>query len=78
MFPKVILTQKKLLRFAVKVSAAPTFSILKRPEEKKLVEQMHQNARFVEDVVRKCVQFLREKYPKRYCVVKCVSLRIYS
>jgi len=53
--------------------SSPTFSILKRPEEKKLVEQMHQNARFVEDVVRKCVQFLREKYPMRYCVVKCAS-----
>jgi GTP cyclohydrolase FolE2 len=53
--------------------SSPTFSILKRPEEKKLVEQMHQNARFVEDVVRKCVQFLRIKYPKRYCVVKCAS-----
>ena len=53
--------------------SSPTFSILKRPEEKKLVEQMHQNARFVEDVVRKCVQFLREKYPLRYCVVKCAS-----
>jgi GTP cyclohydrolase FolE2 len=53
--------------------SSPTFSILKRPEEKKLVEQMHQNARFVEDVVRKSVQFLREKYPDRYCVVKCAS-----
>lgn len=53
--------------------SSPTFSILKRPEEKKLVERMHQNARFVEDVVRKCVQSLREKYPKRYCVVKCTS-----
>ncbi len=53
--------------------SSPTFSILKRPEEKKLVEQMHENARFVEDVVRKCVQSLREKYSKRYCVVKCSS-----
>jgi GTP cyclohydrolase FolE2 len=53
--------------------SSPTFSILKRPEEKKLVEQMHQNARFVEDVVRKGVQFLREKYLGRYCVVKCAS-----
>ena len=53
--------------------SSPTFSILKRPEEKKLVEQMHENARFVEDVVRKCVQSLREKYPNRYCVVKCSS-----
>jgi GTP cyclohydrolase FolE2 len=46
---------------------------LKRPEEKKLVEQMHENARFVEDVVRKCVQSLRQKYPNRACVVKCSS-----
>lgn len=53
--------------------SSPVFSILKRPEEKELVETMHENARFVEDVVRKCVQSLREKYPKRYCVVKCVS-----
>ncbi len=53
--------------------SSPTFSILKRPEEKRLVEQMHENARFVEDVVRKCVQSLREKYPKRYCTVKCSS-----
>ena len=53
--------------------SSPTFSTLKRPEEKRLVEQMHVNARFVEDVVRKCVQHLREKYPARYCVVKCAS-----
>jgi GTP cyclohydrolase FolE2 len=53
--------------------SSPTYSILKRPEEKQLVEQMHTNARFVEDVVRKCVQNLREKYPKRYCAIKCAS-----
>jgi GTP cyclohydrolase I len=53
--------------------SSPTFSILKRPEEKKVVEQMHENARFVEDVVRKCVQLLRKRFSKRYCVVKCSS-----
>jgi GTP cyclohydrolase FolE2 len=53
--------------------SAPTFSLLKRPEEKEVVEKMHKNARFVEDVVRKCVQLLKEKYPERYCSVKCVS-----
>jgi len=53
--------------------SSPTFSTLKRPEEKMVVEQMHENARFVEDVVRKCVQTLRGKYPKRYCVVRCSS-----
>jgi len=53
--------------------SSPTFSLLKRPEEKEVVEKIHQNPRFVEDVVRKCVQLLKEKYPKRYCTVKCVS-----
>jgi len=53
--------------------SSPTFSILKRPEEKEVVERIHENPRFVEDVVRKCVQLLREKYPRRYCRVKCVS-----
>uniref|UniRef100_A0A832MUW8 GTP cyclohydrolase I FolE2 n=1 Tax=Fervidobacterium pennivorans TaxID=93466 RepID=A0A832MUW8_FERPE len=53
--------------------SSPTFSLLKRPEEKEVVEKIHQNPRFVEDVVRKCVQLLKEKYSGRYCKVKCVS-----
>jgi len=54
--------------------SSPTFSLLKRPEEKQVVERIHRNPKFVEDVVRTCVQLLREKYSKRYCRVKCVSL----
>jgi len=54
--------------------SSPIFSLLKRSEEKKVVEKMHENARFVEDVTRKCVQLLKEKYPNRYCKVKCVSI----
>ena len=53
--------------------SSPTFSLLKRPEEKEVVERIHQNPRFVEDVVRKCVHLLKEKFPKRICRVKCVS-----
>jgi len=53
--------------------SSPTFSLLKRPEEKEIVERIHENPRFVEDVVRQCVQLLKEKYAKRYCRVKCVS-----
>jgi len=53
--------------------SAPTFSLLKRPEEKEIVERIHKNPRFVEDVVRKCVQLLKERYPGRYCRAKCVS-----
>lgn len=53
--------------------SSPTFSLLKRPEEKEIVERIHGNPRFVEDVVRKCVQLLKGKYSGRYCKVKCVS-----
>jgi GTP cyclohydrolase I len=58
---------------AQKSFSAPTFSLLKRPEEKEIVEKIHKNAKFVEDVVRKCVQLLREKYQGQFCRVKCVS-----
>lgn len=53
--------------------SSPTYSLLKRPEEKEVVERIHKNPKFVEDVVRKCVQLLKERYPGRYCRVKCVS-----
>jgi len=53
--------------------SSQTFSLLKRQEEKEVVEKIHLNPKFVEDVVRQCVQLLKEKYPKRYCKVKCVS-----
>lgn len=62
-----------LISICSKSFSSPTFSLLKRPEEKKVVENMHENPRFVEDTVRRCVQLLKEKYPKRYCNVKCVS-----
>jgi GTP cyclohydrolase FolE2 len=44
-----------IIRVCNESFSSACFSILKRPEEKWLVEQMHENARFVEDVVRKCV-----------------------
>jgi len=53
--------------------SSPTYSLLKRFEEKEVVEKIHKNPRFVEDVVRKCVQLLKEKYPGRFCKVKCIS-----
>jgi len=62
-----------IVDIAQKSFSAPTFSLLKRPEEKEIVEKIHKNAKFVEDVVRKCVQLLREKYQGRFCRVKCVS-----
>ncbi|MEM1582975.1 MAG: GTP cyclohydrolase I FolE2 [Candidatus Bathyarchaeia archaeon] len=53
--------------------SSPTYSLLKRLEEKEVVERIHQNPKFVEDVVRRCVQLLKERYSGRYCRVKCVS-----
>ncbi|NIO36530.1 hypothetical protein GTO27_02380 [Candidatus Bathyarchaeota archaeon] len=53
--------------------SSQTFSLLKRREEKEVVEKIHREPKFVEDVVRQCVQLLKEKYPKRHCKVKCVS-----
>jgi len=53
--------------------SSPTFSLLKRPEEKQVVEEIHQNPKFVEDANRKCVALLKEKYSGRRCRVKCIS-----
>lgn len=47
---------------------------LKRKDEKELVEKMHSNPKFVEDVVRKCVSQLKEKYPGKHCSVKATSM----
>ena len=62
-----------IIEICNKSFSSPTFSLLKRPEEKEVVERIHQNPKFVEDVVRKCVQLLKEKYHGRYCKVKCIS-----
>ncbi len=42
--------------------SAPTFGILKRPDEGKLVEFAHERPRFVEDVVREVLGRLLERY----------------
>ena len=63
----------EVIEICKKSFSFPTFSILKRIEEKEVVEKIHENPMFVEDVVRKCVQLLKEKYPGRYCRVKCIS-----
>lgn len=54
--------------------STPVGLMLKRPEEKEIVERMHSNPMFVEDVVRKCVYILQSKYPESFCKVNCVSL----
>ena len=42
--------------------SAPTYEVLKRPDEGRLVEQAHARPRFVEDVVREVLGFVLEKY----------------
>jgi GTP cyclohydrolase-4 len=44
--------------------SAPTYGLLKRPQEGELVEMAHRNPKFVEDVVREVLERLRRKYPR--------------
>jgi len=44
--------------------SAPTYGLLKRPDEGRLVELAHANPRFVEDVAREVLDRLLAKYPK--------------
>lgn len=44
--------------------SAPTFGLLKRPDEGRIVEMAHRNPKFVEDVVRDVLDRLLKRYPK--------------
>jgi GTP cyclohydrolase IV len=44
--------------------SAPTYGLLKRPDEGRLVELAHRNPKFVEDVVRDVLDRLLKRYPK--------------
>ena len=44
--------------------SAPTYGLLKRPDEGRLVELAHANPRFVEDVAREVLDRLLARYPK--------------
>ena len=44
--------------------SAPTYGLLKRPDEGKLVEIAHANPRFVEDVVRAVLERLLKSHPR--------------
>src|SRR5207247_8524075 len=43
--------------------SSPTYELLKRPEEARLVESAHRKPRFVEDVVREVVARVLKRYP---------------
>jgi len=42
--------------------SAPTYALLKRPEEGRLVEAAHRKPRFVEDVVREVLAQILKRY----------------
>jgi GTP cyclohydrolase-4 len=44
--------------------SAPTYGLLKRPDEGRLVELAHRNPKFVEDVVRDVLERLLKRYPR--------------
>jgi len=51
-----------LINIAEKSFSSPTYGILKRKEEGKLVYNAHKNPKFVEDVVRDALSLILEKY----------------
>jgi len=51
-----------LIDIAEKSFSSPTYGILKRKEEGKLVYNAHKNPKFVEDVVRDALSLILEKY----------------
>ena len=53
-----------LIDIAEESLSAPTFGLLKRPDEGRLVEMAHRNPKFVEDVVRDLLERLAKRYPK--------------
>lgn len=54
----------ELIQIVEDSMSAPTFELLKRPEEGRLVEMAHRNPKFVEDVVRDILDRLVKRYPK--------------
>lgn len=53
--------------------SSPTFSLLKSEDEKFLVEKMHSNPKFVEDLVRECFEKVKNLGIKAKVHIKAVS-----
>jgi hypothetical protein len=64
---------EELVAIAESAFSTPVRLLLKRPQEKAIVEAMHRNPKFVEDVVRDCVIALRERYRGVWARVRCDS-----
>jgi len=55
---------ENLIQIAEESVSAPTFSILKRPDEVKLILDAYTNSRLLEDVVREILRKIIETHPK--------------
>ena len=62
--PNLDVEADDLIDIAEESLSAPTFGLLKRPDEGHLVEMAHRNPKFVEDVVRDVLDRLAKRYPK--------------
>ena len=54
----------ELIQIVEDSMSAPTYELLKRPDEGRLVERAHRNPKFVEDVVRDVLDRLLRRYPR--------------
>ncbi len=68
-----IVTPEELVSIAEEAFSTPVRLLLKRPHEKVIVEAMHRNPKFVEDVVRDCVVMLKDRYHQVWAKVRCDS-----
>lgn len=64
---------EELVAIAEDAFSSPVRLLLKRPQEKEIVEAMHRRPKFVEDVVRDCVVALKERYSQVWARVRCDS-----
>lgn len=63
-FSKHRVDLESLIQIAEESVSAPTFSILKRPDEVRLILDAYSNSRLLEDVVREILRRVIEAYPK--------------
>lgn len=67
------ISPEELVAIAESAFSTPVRLLLKRPQEKEIVEMMHKNPKFVEDVVRDCVVALKSRYQNVWAKVRCDS-----
>ncbi|HLD59404.1 MAG TPA: GTP cyclohydrolase, FolE2/MptA family [Candidatus Bilamarchaeaceae archaeon] len=62
-----------LCKIAEKSFSSPLFLSLNKEQEKGIIEDMHKNPRFIEDIVRWCVVNLRSNFTGRYAKIHGIA-----